>query len=551
MVDDTLPTAASPPPKSAIDDLIPGGLPAEGLDPLAEGILMPHQAAWIQDKSPLKIAEKGRRTGVTFAEALDSTLNAAASKSAGGDHTWYIGDTKDKGLEFVAVCARFAQHVAKELLEVEEFLFDDTQPDGSSRTINAYRIRFASGFQVAALSSNPANIRGLQGRVVIDEAAFHRDVAAVIDACNAMLIWGGVIRIISTHNGALSPFAELIKETREGKYDYSIHRISFDDAVAGGIYERVCLIRGWEPSADAKADWYQRIRRAYGTRVEAMREELDVIPREGEGVMLPLALIEACSTADYVVKRWEPPADGFVDWAEAHRRADMLEWLERELAPHLEALAALPFQCALGGDFAMRQDRSVNAIGYTGQDLVRHIPLIVELRQCPYDQQRQALFYIGDKLGGFASAILDANGNGMALAQEARQKFGADCVNELSANDPWYREHSPKLTSAFQDRGILIPADLDVRTDLRQFKMIGGVGKIPRAVRTEGTDGGKRHGDAGVAILNFYAATLAEVPVYDYRPAPRSHALDERGGDIFDRGRSAGDGARFIGKGGW
>lgn len=34
-------------------------------------------------------------------------------------------------------------------------------------------------------------IRGLQGVVVIDEAAYHRDVRAVIDAVNALLIWGG------------------------------------------------------------------------------------------------------------------------------------------------------------------------------------------------------------------------------------------------------------------------------------------------------------------------------------------------------------------------
>jgi hypothetical protein len=37
------------------------------LDPLADGILMAHQKAWIEDDSPLKLGEKGRRTGITFA----------------------------------------------------------------------------------------------------------------------------------------------------------------------------------------------------------------------------------------------------------------------------------------------------------------------------------------------------------------------------------------------------------------------------------------------------------------------------------------------------
>jgi phage FluMu gp28-like protein len=43
------------------------------------------------------LAEKGRRTGITFAEALDDTLLAASSREAGGMNLFYIGDTKEKG----------------------------------------------------------------------------------------------------------------------------------------------------------------------------------------------------------------------------------------------------------------------------------------------------------------------------------------------------------------------------------------------------------------------------------------------------------------------
>lgn len=538
-----LPTALAEPPRSPVDDQIPGMLPPEGLDPLADGILMAHQRAWVEDQSPLKLAEKGRRTGVTFAEALDSTLIAAASRNAGGDHTWYIGDTKDKGLEFISVCARFAKSIARELVEIEEFLFEDKQTDGTSRFINAYRIRFASGFQVAALSSNPANIRGLQGRVVIDEAAFHRNVAAVIDACNALLIWGGVIRIISTHNGALNPFNELIKETREGRYDYRIHRITFDDAVENGLYERVCLIRGWEATPEGKREWYARVRRSYGTRVEAMREELDAIPREGEGVLLPLAWIEAASRPDYVVKRWEAPAAGFVDLPEHYRRAEMLDWLERELGPIVQTFTGDLGPFALGEDFGMRQDRTSFVIGYTAQDLSRHVPLIVELRQCPYDQQKQALYWIVDRLPRFQKGILDANGNGMALAQEARQKFGPETITELIATDAWHREFTPGFRSAFEDRAIFIPADRDVRDDLRQITMIGGVGKVPRDVRTKGTDGGRRHADTAVAMMNFHAATGSETFEYGYTPASKV----DPGEQMEDRAGMA----RFGKRGAW
>ena len=522
---DLLPTADQAPPVSPVDQLIPGQLPADDFDPLADGILMEHQKAWLADASTLKIAEKGRRTGITFAEALDSTLIAAASKSAGGDTTYYIGDTKDKGLEFVAVCAKFAKTVAAELLPIDEFLFEDVQPDGSSKFINAYRIKFASGFQIVALSSNPANIRGLQGRVVIDEAAFHRNVAAVIDACNALLIWGGTIRIISTHDGVLNAFNELIKEAREGKNDYSVHRITFDDAVANGLYERVCLMKGWTPTPEGKAEWYRKVRRSYGTRTEAMREELDAIAREGEGQLLPLAWIEAAARQDYKVCRWEAPASAkgqpeFTFWSAERRQATMLAWLVETVQPILQRYAEDRHTWFLGEDFAMRQDRTSLVVGYVDKLLRRHVPLIVELKQCPYDQQRQALYWLVDFLqaiGRFGGGILDANGNGMALAQEAAQRYGPERIVELMPSADWRRETGPAFRAAFEDQAIHIPADLDTRDDLRQLQMVGGVATMPSHVRNEGTDGGKRHGDNAIGLWNFHAATLNDTaPAYGY-----------------------------------
>ena len=86
---------------------------------------MAHQRDWLEDPSPLKIAAKGRRTGITYAEALDDTLIAATSRSGGGDNVFYIGDTKDKGLEFIRYVGHFARVVSKEMAQVEEFLFED------------------------------------------------------------------------------------------------------------------------------------------------------------------------------------------------------------------------------------------------------------------------------------------------------------------------------------------------------------------------------------------------------------------------------------------
>lgn len=60
---------------------------------------------------------------------LNSTLIAGAQKAAGGDNVYYIGDTKEKGLEFIGYVAKFARVIAaqqaQDVSAIEEFLFED------------------------------------------------------------------------------------------------------------------------------------------------------------------------------------------------------------------------------------------------------------------------------------------------------------------------------------------------------------------------------------------------------------------------------------------
>ncbi|EOX9658825.1 hypothetical protein [Pseudomonas aeruginosa] len=99
----------------------------QGYNPIAEGLLMAHQADWLAIQAQIKLCEKGRRTGITFAEALDSVITAASRRSAGGMDVFYVGDTKEKGLEFIGYCAKFSRVIAEAqasgVSEIEEFLF--------------------------------------------------------------------------------------------------------------------------------------------------------------------------------------------------------------------------------------------------------------------------------------------------------------------------------------------------------------------------------------------------------------------------------------------
>lgn len=534
-------------------ELLRGAEIPDDLDPLAEGILMAHQRAWLEDDSDLKIAEKGRRTGITFAEALDDTLIAAASRSAGGDNVFYIGDTKDKGREFIGYVAHFAKVVAHELGDVEEFVFKDQREDGSSRDITAFRVTFASGYRVEALSSRPENIRGLQGIVVIDEAAFHQDVRAVIDAVNALLIWGGKIRVISTHNGTLNPFNELIREARAGKSPWKIHFIPFEKAVENGLFRRVCLMRDKIYSKKAEEEWEAKIRGAYGARTAQMRQELDAIPADAEGAALARVVIEQATDPTVRVVRLHLP-DSFKTAEKGSRKRQIADWCRDALGPILETLNP-KLRHDLGWDFARSGDASDMVIQELGQDLLRRWKLVVELRNVPFEAQRDISFFAIDRLPRFGHGSFDATGNGAYLAEVNAQKYG-ERVSEVKLSVEWYRENGTPYIEAFGDGSVLIAADEDVVRDHQALQYVGGVVKVPDDMRYKGADGLDRHGDTGIAGMLAWHASRQGAVSYGYEPVSQrgsrgSFMRADDGPNDGDRGWRSPLGATLRAGGTW
>jgi len=494
-------------------------------NPLADGVLMKHQKEWLAlcAKEDLTIAEKGRRTGVTYATALDSSITAASKKEAGGDNVYYVGDTKDKGLEFIGYCAHMAKVMAMAMADgwsgIEVFLFEDQQEDGSSKHITGYRIRYASGFQIVVLSSNPANIRGLQGIVVIDEAAFHQNVGTVIEACLALIIWGGKIRIISTHNGANNAFNELVKDSLKGLYDFKVYQVFFDDAVANGLYERVCFVKGWDATAEGKEAWYKKVRGAYGARKAAMKQELDGVPMEGNGVAIPGMLIENCMHEERPVIRLSLD-DEFALRSVEDRESWCDAWIKVNLDPVLKTLNP-DLQHVYGEDFARHGDFSVIAPMSIERNLMRKVPFIVELKNVPTKQQEQILYHIIENLPKFYAGAMDATGNGETLAEYTADKFGHNLIDQIKLNDAWYRTNMVKFQGAFEDQQLDLPKDADIKNDIRALQLIDGIIKLPK-LRTKDTKNSefKRHGDSAIAIALAYIASISDVVPIEFTAAP-------------------------------
>lgn len=92
-------------------------------------LLLPYQKRWIADSSQLKIAEKSRRTGLTWAEAADAALNGSMSVEAGGCDTFYVGTTKDMAREFIDACAMWAKAYDRAASGIGEEVLKDEDKD--------------------------------------------------------------------------------------------------------------------------------------------------------------------------------------------------------------------------------------------------------------------------------------------------------------------------------------------------------------------------------------------------------------------------------------
>ena len=488
-----------------------------GFNPFADGVLMAHQVECLKYDVSILAIPKGRRTGITFAWGLNSTLIAGAQKAAGGDNVYYIGDTKEKGLEFIGYVAKFARVIAaqqaQDVSAIEEFLFEDQDEQGNTRMIAAYRVRFASGFQVAALSSRPANIRGLQGVVIIDEAAFHADVQGVLDAATALLIWGGRIVVISTENGKNNPFHQFCKDIEEGRYgdDAAVLRITFDDAVTNGLYERVCAMKGEVATVEGKKTWYNRIRNAYGPRKAAMREELDAIPRDGNGICIPGVWIERAMPEERPVIRLALD-DDFIHMTEAERASWGSDWIDRELRPVMAETLNPELRHVFGMDFARHRHFSSIVPMAIMQNLCRDVPFLLELNNVPSALQQQILFWLIEHLPRQSGGAMDATGPGMVLAEYTADRYGRPRIAEISLNRKWYGFWMPKFTGLFEDSMIILPRDENTAQDLRAVENIDGVPMVASLEKKDLKDPELvRHGDTAIAgcLANYAALNLA------------------------------------------
>ncbi|TMN39083.1 terminase family protein [Pseudoalteromonas sp. S2755] len=477
-------------------------------------LLLGYQKRWIADDSPLKIAEKSRRTGITWAEAADAVLEASKSKDAFGTNHFYVGSNKEMAREFIEAAAMWAKAFNKAAGDIQEELFIDDGQDG--KEILTFVIYFASGFKIQALSSNPANLRGMQGNVTIDEAAFHERLAEVLKAALALTMWGAKVRLISTHNGVDNLFNELVQESRAGKKRYSVHTITILDACREGLYQRICQRQRKTWTQEAESKWIDDLLKDTASEEDA-REEYFCEPKKGGGAYIGRTLIEAAMANTIPILRLEAPSD-FMSWPEARRQQFIDDWIAEQLDPELNKLNP-ELNHSFGEDFARRGDLSVFVPLEISKALAKRVPFVVELTNLTYDAQRYIMLYLTQRLPRLQGLAFDATGNGGYLAEAAALHYGTEMVEQVMLNDNWYREWMPKLKAEFEDQNILIPKHQDILGDMQKISVRNGTPKIDKG-SDKGSDGRQRHGDFAVGLAMANRASWMDGSAIEFTPLP-------------------------------
>ena len=441
--------------------------------------LLPYQTRWVRDPAPLKVIEKSRRIGISWAEAYDAVMHAGFD---GGD-VYYQSYSRDMTRTFVDDCAEWATALQVGADAVGEVLINTED----ATAVQAFRLGLASGRQIVAMTSSARGFRskGRSGdRAVLDEAAFVDDLDAVLKAALAVRMWGGHVRVISTHNGQASAYAALVRDVREGVIPGSVHTVTLRDALQEGLYRRICAVTGQEWSAEAEAGWEAQLRAEYGAHAA---EELDCVPAAGQGAWLSWALIRAAEHAEA---------------GDPAKRGDGAIFV--------------------GIDIARRRDLWVAAVVEAVGD-VRWVRELIVHRDIKFSEQAEVVAGICDRYRPVRVAV-DQTGMGEALVEAWRERFGRR-VEGVLMTGPRRLDVATALREAAEDRRLRIPAEDALRADLHAVRAEAGPAGAPRLVAGRDTDG---HADRFWALALACAAAAEPVAVYDLRRIDNHARLDHR-----------------------
>ena len=316
-------------------------------------------------------------------------------------------------------------------------------------------IRYANGSRIVAIPANPDTARGYSANLVLDEFAIHErpfDIwAAIYPSITNPLSGRKRLRIVSTPKGRGNKFADLW----EHNDTYSKHRVTIEDAVGMGLPVDLDELKAGVDDPDI---WAQ----------EYMCEFID-----NTSVLLPYEMLGRCESADIADDGVSP--------------------------------------VYIGMDVGRSRDLSVIVTAVKLGDVLA-VTEVETLRRMPFGEQLEILLAKGSG-SRVRKALVDSTGIGAMLAEEAQRKGGAR-FEGVSFNVQTKGEMYALMRRRFEERGVRIPVDRELREDLHAVQRVVSTGGNVTYAAPRTPDG---HSDRAAALaLAIRAASSA-----GYIPPPR------------------------------
>jgi phage FluMu gp28-like protein len=428
-------------------------------------LFFPYQRKWIRDKSLRKLADKSRQVGFSWTEAFTSTVELA-----NGDWDVFI-TTRDEELakQFVEDCRKWAKMIGA----VAELDTDLVEKDVISR------LKFSSGKSISVISSSPTAVIGRRGKIIIDEFGDHKDQKKLFESAEPCTTWGFPLVIYSAHyHGKGTFFAELVRKHEE--YGFSYHRVTFEQAVAEGLLDRILEkagrvevggfrmgYEGRKTTKDEHRAYCDAKRKSVGNKI--YEQAYMCVPSDEDGQFITLALYEPCE-----------------------RSGILLDY--RQLLDCKGDLYA-------GFDFARYAHLSVIwVVERLGLQLITRHVLTMEKKPTPYQNQRLDELM---SIPNLRRVCIDRTGPGIGVTDYAIDKHGSFRVEGVNFTAPVKETLSHRGKQFLEERSLVVPDNPVYRADFMSLqKTVTAAGNI-RIDSTENEENPASHAD------HFWACMLA------------------------------------------
>jgi len=393
-------------------------------------LFLSYQRRWIEDPARLKIMQKSRQIGISWATAYAIVRRKALAEAR--QDAWVSSRDEIQARLFLEDCKAFAGILHAGSKDLGECVIDP------ERRLSAYVLEFANGLRIHSMSSNPDAQAGKRGDRVLDEFALHPDPRKLYSIAYPGITWGGALEIVSTHRGTANFFNELVQEVvhKGNPKGFSLHTVTLQTALDEGFLGK---LKAKLPADDVRqemddAAYFDFIRRGCPDE-ETFLQEYMCQPADDATAFLPYDLLVPCEYDS--TERWE------TDLEDCHN------------------------PLYLGVDVGRSHDLTViwvlESVG--GVRLTRRV---ITMQAATFAAQEERLWNLL-RLPQVRRCCIDKTGIGMQFAERAADRFGYK-VEGVTFTQPVKEALAFPVRAAFEDRSVRIPADPSVRSDLRAIK---------------------------------------------------------------------------------